>query len=186
MRVLITCGPIWVPLDAVRVISNRSTGEMGRVLAKAFLKRKARVTLVEGPMAFDELKAVLRQKAKGHDIIVHAAAVSDFKTASPLKAKLSSGKPLTLRLVPTEKLINSIKRWSPRALLVGFKLEPGLTSANAFRHARELFERAKCDLVVANTVSRGYKGFIVDADGNILGKADSKHKAAEALAKLLL
>ena len=50
MRVLITCGPIWVPMDWVRVISNRSTGQMGHALAKAFLKRKARVTVVEGPL----------------------------------------------------------------------------------------------------------------------------------------
>ncbi|HLD87996.1 MAG TPA: phosphopantothenoylcysteine decarboxylase [Candidatus Omnitrophota bacterium] len=186
MRVLITCGPTWVPIDRVRVISNRSTGEMGHALAKAFLKRKAHVTLLEGPMAFDELKSVLKKEAqKGHDVVIHAAAVSDFKLKTPRKGKISSYKSLVLKLTPTPKIIALIKKWSPRTFLVGFKLEPGLTRSRVRRLTRELF-RMGCDLVVANTVENGYKGFIVDADGHILAQASNKKKIAELLVKLLI
>ncbi|MBI3315344.1 MAG: phosphopantothenoylcysteine decarboxylase [Candidatus Omnitrophica bacterium] len=185
MRVLITCGPTWVPIDGVRVISNRSTGEMGHALAKAFLKRKARVTLLKGPMAFDELKSVLKKEAqKGYDAVIHAAAVSDFKLKTPLKGKISSRKPLVLKLVPTPKIIASIKKWSPRTFLVGFKLEPGLTRSRVRRLTQELF-RTGCDLVVANTLENGYKGFIVNSDGHILAQASSKKKIAKSLASVI-
>src|SRR3989338_7283903 len=113
MRVLITCGPTWVPIDGVRVISNRSTGEMGHALARAFLKRKAHVTMLEGPMAFDELKSVLKKEAqKGHDVVIHAAAVSDFKLKTPRKRKISSRKPLVLKLVPPPRFSALFKKWS--------------------------------------------------------------------------
>ena len=184
MRVLITCGPTWVPIDGIRVISNRSTGEMGHALAQAFLKRKARVTLLEGPMAFDELKKVLKKEVqKGYDTVIHAAAVSDFKLKTPLKGKVSSQKPLVLNLVPTPKIIASIKKWSPRTFLVGFKLEPGLTRLRVRRLTQELF-RTGCDLVVANTIENGYKGFIVDVRGAILAEAHSKPALARHLARI--
>ncbi len=184
MKVLITCGPTWVPIDGVRVISNRSTGEMGHALARAFLKRKARVTLLEGPMAFDELKSVLEKEVrKGHDVVIHAAAVSDFKLKTPLKGKISSRKPLVLKLVPTPKIIASIKKWSPRTFLVGFKLQPGLTRSRVRRLTQELF-RTGCDLVVANTIENGYKGFIVNPDGAVLAEARSKATLARHLARI--
>ena len=50
MRVLITCGATWVPIDDVRVISNISSGEMGHLIAQAFRQKGAQVTIIEGPV----------------------------------------------------------------------------------------------------------------------------------------
>src|SRR5271157_2085618 len=103
-RVLVTCGATWTPIDDVRVISNVSSGEMGHLIAQAFRQRSAQVSIIEGPVThtlidkkikiikyrfFDELARVLKAELlKKYDIIIHAAAVSDFKVIGPLKGKV--------------------------------------------------------------------------------------------------
>ena len=202
LRVLITCGPTWVPIDDVRIISNVSSGEMGHLIARAFRSHRAFVTVIEGPVThtltdkkikiikyrfFDELARVLKQELlKKYDIIIHAAAVSDFKVTGSSKTKISSDKALTLKLAATPKLIKDIKRLSPKSFLVGFKLEPDLNPRNIFKTVRSLFTQAGCDLVVANTLTRGYRGFILNAEGDILAKAASKQALAQNLVKLLI
>ena len=102
MRVLITCGATWTPIDDVRVISNVSSGEMGHLIARAFRSYGAFVTIIEGPVThtlvdkeikiikyrfFDELARVLSQELlKKYDVIIHAAAVSDFKVIGDRKS----------------------------------------------------------------------------------------------------
>ena len=200
MKVLITCGPTWVAIDRVRVISNVSSGEMGHLIAKAFRQKKATVTVIEGPVThafsdkkvkiikyrfFDEMAAAVKKELlKKYDVIVHAAAVSDFKVIRPSKGKISSDQAVTLNLTPTEKIIKAVKRLSPRSFLVGFKLDPGLNSKNVFKVVRPLFKSAGCDLVVANTLKTGYRGFIVDPAGEILSRASSKKAIAQRLVNL--
>jgi phosphopantothenoylcysteine decarboxylase/phosphopantothenate--cysteine ligase len=135
---------------------------------------------------FDELARVLKQELlKKYDIIVHAAAVSDFKVIRPLKSKISSEKALTLSLVATRKLIRDIKRFCPDSFLVGFKLESNLNPKNIFKTVKSLFTQAGCNLVVANSLKNGYQGFIVNANGEILSKAANKRAMAQNLVKLL-
>jgi phosphopantothenoylcysteine decarboxylase / phosphopantothenate---cysteine ligase len=199
MRVLITCGATWTPIDDVRVISNVSSGEMGHLIAGAFRKGGADVTIIEGPVThtladkkikiikyrfFDELARILKHELlKKYDIIVHAAAVSDFKVKGASKSKISSGKSLTLNLTETPKLIKEIKHLSPESFLVGFKLETKLNPKNIFKKIKPLFTLSGCDLVVANTLKQGYHGFIVNAQGDILSKADSKRTLAQDIVK---
>src|SRR5208283_4531225 len=125
VKVLITCGATWTPIDDVRVISNISTGEMGHFIAQAFRRAGAGVTVIEGPVThtllargikiikyrfFDQLAKLLKTELrKKYDIIIHAAAVSDFKLQGPYKGKVTSDRALTLRLVATPKLIKTIK-----------------------------------------------------------------------------
>jgi len=198
-RVLVTCGATWTPIDDVRVISNISSGETGHLIAQAFRQRSAQVTIIEGPVThrltdnkikiikyrfFDELARVLSQELlKKYDIIIHAAAVSDFKVIGPLKRKISSKKALTLSLVATRKLIKDIKRLCPESFLVGFKLEPNLNPRNIFKTVKSLFTNAGCDLVVANTLTGGYQAFIVNAQGDILSKVTNKRALAQNLVK---
>jgi phosphopantothenoylcysteine decarboxylase/phosphopantothenate--cysteine ligase len=200
MRVLITCGATWAPIDDVRVISNISTGEMGHLIAQAFIVKRAKVTVIEGPVThtladkkikiikyrfFDELARVLKAELqKKYDIIIHAAAVSDFKVKGASKEKISSGKALTLKLVATRKLINDIKRLSPGSFLVGFKLESRLGLKNIVKTVSPLFTESGCDLAVANTLTGGYQGFIVDSNGDVLAKTNSKQKIASVIASV--
>lgn len=198
-RILITCGPTWVAIDDMRVISNRSTGEMGHVLAKALQSARAKVTLLEGPVThsldpkgikvlkfsfFDELDLLLKKELPNkYDCVIHAAAVSDFKPRRSFSKKVKSTSRLSLELVPTPKLINRIKAVAPRTFLVGFKLESDFNSASAVRETRDLFSEAKCDVVVANFIKLGrYEALILDAERSLLGKAKNK----QDLAKLLL
>jgi phosphopantothenoylcysteine decarboxylase/phosphopantothenate--cysteine ligase len=200
MRVLITCGATWTPIDDVRVISNISTGEMGHLIAQAFLLKGAKVTVIEGPVThaladkkakiikyrfFDELARVLKAELlKKYDIIVHAAAVSDFKVRGASKNKISSKRALTLTLVATRKLIKNIKHLSPGSFLVGFKLESKLNPKTIFKTVKPLFAQAGCDLVVANKLSGGYQCFIVNSNGDVLTKVKSKKKIASVIASV--
>ena len=200
--VLVTCGATWAPIDDVRVISNVSSGEMGHLIAQAMQAQGAKVTLLEGPVThvlndkriktikyrfFDELATALRQELKKrYTIVIHAAAVSDFKVKGAASAKLSSSKALTLNLTATPKLIQEIKRLSPESFLVGFKLESSLDPKDIFKTVRSLFTVSGCDLVVANTLKIGYKGYMLNADVDVLIKATNKRAIAQKLVKILL
>ncbi|MBF0490665.1 MAG: phosphopantothenoylcysteine decarboxylase [Candidatus Omnitrophica bacterium] len=201
-KVLVTCGPTWVKIDDVRVLSNHSSGEMGHRIAEEFLAKGAQVTIIEGAVTdlwssslvkvikyrfFDELEKSLNlELKKNYDYVIHAAAVSDFQLARPHAGKMDSSKPLTLKLVPAPKLIDTIKKQAPQTVLVGFKLEPDLKVSTIEKETRGLFEKSKCDWVDANSLKGGYKGFIVDRNQQILAKVDSKKKIAKALVKLLM
>ena len=194
-RILITCGPTWVKIDDVRVLSNISSGELGHLLAEE-LSRKTAVTLAEGAVThalenkkvkkikfrfFDELEKILKNEIKKHGVIIHAAAVSDFQLKKSFKNKISSSsKKLNLELVPTVKLINQFKKWNPNIFLVGFKLEPDLTEKNIKAKTQKLFQEAHCDLVVANRL-KNYQAFVVNKSGDILKKVQNKNDLAEFL-----
>jgi phosphopantothenoylcysteine decarboxylase / phosphopantothenate---cysteine ligase len=201
MKVLVTCGPTWVALDEVRVISNQSTGTMGHLIALEFLKAGHAVTVIEGqvldPLSrpgikvikfkfFAELAGALEKECrKKYDVIIHAAAVSDFEPKKRFAAKLDSHQSFTLTLVPTKKLINGIKRLSPQTFLVGFKLEPKLNRKNALAVSKDLFDSGGCDIVVANSIRDKYLGFILNAEGKILTQASTKPQLAKALVRVV-
>ncbi|MBP9853523.1 MAG: phosphopantothenoylcysteine decarboxylase [Candidatus Omnitrophica bacterium] len=192
--VLITCGPTWVPIDDVRVISNISTGEMGQTLALECKKRGAKVTLIEGPVErrlvskginvkpfkyFTDLAKIIRKELKkNYDVIFHAAAVSDYAVNKPSKNKIKSDRSrLTLNLVPLPKLIQSLRKFSPKAFIVGFKLESDMTEKTALESTRGLFKKSFCDLVIANTVRKQkYLGYIVEQD-KVLAKGITSRSA---------
>jgi len=181
-RILITAGPTWIPIDAVRVISNTASGKTGILLAEVLAKLGAKVTLILGPVQdyqaeknikvidfkfFDELNASLKNELKGkrYDIVIHSAAVSDYRPLTISKKKLSSNaKIFSLTLKQTPKLIYYLRKVSPASFLVGFKFEPDLTKDRLIAEARSLIKRARLDLAVANTVTKnGYRAWIVNA-----------------------
>jgi phosphopantothenoylcysteine decarboxylase/phosphopantothenate--cysteine ligase len=202
-KILITCGPTWVAIDDVRVLSNRSTGELGRIMARTLKAAGAKVTVLEGPVArpltdrsikvlkfefFHELAELLSREVKGrYDAVIHAAAVSDYQPADKVSGKISSDKKnLTIKLVRTPKLINRIKKASPKTFLVGFKLEHDFDNTSVVNEAKKLFSAGRCDLVVANFYgSKGYEAFILDRKRTLLGKATGKSELAGQLAGLL-
>ena len=201
-KILITCGPTWVPIDDIRVISNQSTGELGQKLALIMTQKGSKVTLLEGPVKqplqsksikvykfqfFDEFARLLQKMARNNfDIIVHAAAVSDYQLEKPYHSKLRSNKKqLRLALKPTAKLIDKIKSWAPDSFLVGFKLESSAQKKILTAKAVELCRQAKCDLVIGNSVAKGYKGYIVDKHYSVLADAKSKNQIIAKLIKML-
>ncbi|MFC1510343.1 phosphopantothenoylcysteine decarboxylase [Candidatus Omnitrophota bacterium] len=198
-KILLTCGPTWVPIDDMRIISNRSTGEMGQLLTKSLVRVDGIFTVLEGPVLnrlnlkaphtvkrftfYNELFDLMKTEVPKHDIIIHAAAVSDYKCKRPSKTKISSHeKSLTLDLVPTQKIITQIKKWNPNCLLVGFKLESTMNLKVAQAKTEALVKSAKCDFVIANSVSGAqYKSYLLNNRAECLGESSSKQDLARQL-----
>ncbi|MCX5696026.1 MAG: phosphopantothenoylcysteine decarboxylase [Candidatus Omnitrophica bacterium] len=200
---MITAGPTWVPIDAVRVISNSATGRTGILLAEDLAKKGARVTLILGPVEnccidkrikvirfsfFKELNRLLKNelKKKRYDIVLHSAAVSDYRPAQERKNKLNShNKKLTLILKQTPKMIDYLRKESPCSFLIGFKFEPQASKRSLIKQARLLMRRAHLDLVVANSlVKNNYVAYLVKAK-NKYGPFLKKERLSRGLIGLI-
>jgi phosphopantothenoylcysteine decarboxylase/phosphopantothenate--cysteine ligase len=174
-RVLVTAGPTYEDIDAVRFVGNRSSGRMGFAIAAEARRRGAQVTLVAGPAkieppAVDELvrvrsaaemhEAVLRAAATA-DAVIMAAAVADYTPARPSPEKLAkTDEPLTVTLERTRDILADLGSMragmgADRPLLVGFAAE----TTDLEARARDKRLRKRVDLIVANDVSRDDRGF---------------------------
>ena len=163
LRVLISTGPTREPIDAVRFLSNYSTGYMGAQLAVEALRRGHRVTAVSGPTveplphgsavipveSAEEMARALRKRAGSADVVIMAAAVSDFRPARRARGKLRRRRALTLTLAATPDIIARLPR-RRRQLVVGFALETGRVVARAERKLRE----KRLDLLIAQQAAR--------------------------------
>jgi len=179
-RLLITSGPTRADLDAVRFISNRSSGRLGCRMAAEALARGARVTMVAGPQSvvprekdfaapewqrlriipiesvFDLLETLEAELASRppYDAVVHAMAVLDYVPEEVIDQKVPSGREAwTIRLVRTPKVIQRIKGWAPDTLLVGFKLEVNQGQERLREIALASLRENRADFVVANDLS---------------------------------
>ena len=181
--VLVTAGGTREPIDAVRNITNRSSGRMGFAVAAEAARRGARVTLVAGTTTLPTPPGVTRVDVgtalEMHDavlnalpeatVVVKAAAVADFRPAHAdarkiKKEDLAEGEGLELRLVPTPDILAEVCRRTreeqSRRVVVGFAAE----SHDVLEAARRKIVRKGCDLLVANDVSRADAGFDVDTN----------------------
>lgn len=162
--VVISAGRTEEPIDPVRVLTNRSSGKMGVALAEAARERGARVVLVAGAMSVsppsgievrpaltaDAMAAAVHDAARDADVVIMAAAVSDYRVAEPSAEKLARvGSGMTLELESTDDILASLGRDKGDTLLVGFALETGREGADLAR-AREKMLRKNCDMVVLN------------------------------------
>jgi phosphopantothenoylcysteine decarboxylase/phosphopantothenate--cysteine ligase len=174
--ILVTAGPTREPIDPVRFISNRSSGKMGYAIAEAAQRRGASVTLVSGPtslmsptgVAFTrvttaaEMRAAVMQNLAANQIVIKAAAVSDFAPAatSPRKIKKEDGNELTLTFRKNPDILTDIASASPRPFVVAFAAETEAVEENA----RQKLKSKDADLIVANDVADSSFGF--DSDQN--------------------
>ncbi len=184
-KILITAGPTWVPIDNVRIISNLATGETGILLAKEAKRLGAKVTLLQGPIAFAELRDKIKRELrfKKYDVIIHSAAVSDFRLLRKIKGKLDSGRAYNLSLAPLPKISRDIKRLSRQAKLVIFKLEPGLSDKNLIRKAMLLQFKAEAQIVVANRLNP-YRAFIINQNAKAI-PVRTKQELVKKLLKII-
>lgn len=201
MQVLVTAGPTREDIDAVRFISNRSSGKMGYAVAAAAAEAGAQVTLVSGPVALtpparvqcitvrsaqDMYDAVLA-RAAGCDIFVAAAAVADYRPATAQAGKLKKTAPeLTLSLQRTPDILASVAALPGAPFTVGFAAE----TENLIEHAQAKRTAKAVDMIAANWVGRAGSGFDSDTnalqlfwqDGGVeLALADKEHLARELI-----
>lgn len=168
--VLVTAGPTQEPIDPVRFITNRSSGRMGYAIAEAAAARGAKVILISGPVALDAPRGIetvrvetalqmhdaVLDRMREADIIVKAAAVSDYHAAEVSQEKMKKrGCGITLQLEPNPDILTELGMIKGDRLLVGFAAE----TQNLIAEGHEKLIRKNCDMVVANLVGREDTGF---------------------------
>lgn len=176
-RVLVTAGGTAEPIDAVRAVTNRSSGKMGFAIAEEAARRGADVVLVAGVTSLPTPHGVRRVDARdalsmreavlaefdSSSIVIKAAAVADFRPAEVSEQKikkesLAADARMTLELVQTPDILAEICQRKGNRTIVGFAAE----SHDVVPAAQRKLERKGCDLIVANDISRSDAGFEVD------------------------
>ena len=205
---LVTSGPTHEPIDPVRYIANRSSGQQGHAIAAALARLGARVTLVSGPVSVPDPGGVSVHRvetaaemlaaceaALPADVAVCAAAVADWRVATAAGQKLKKGgEAPNLTLVPNPDILATLSAGSRRPrLVVGFAAE----TERVVEHATAKLARKGCDWIVANDVTpaTGIMGgttnevFLVSAAGvqawPRMAKTDVAKRLAERIAAAL-
>lgn len=181
-RFVVTAGGTREPIDPVRVVANRSSGKMGYAIAAEAARRGGEVVLVSGPSALPappgvrvtavetalEMRDAVRAALPGCTVFVGAAAVADFRpvaaAADKIKKEALGEARLVIELERTPDILLEVGELSAREggrrLVIGFAAE----SRDLLAAARAKLGRKRCDLIVANDVTRAGAGF--DADTN--------------------
>ena len=168
-RLLITAGPTWEPIDAVRYLTNRSSGRLGLALAQSSIRRAWPTTLLLGPTPLPpphtshcsirrfqttaQLKALLVEHWPSHDVLLMAAAVADYRPVDvePTQKRPRHGHGWNLALEPTPDLLADLAQTSrPDQTLIGFALEP---ADQLIESARRKLEQKHLDAIVANDLT---------------------------------
>lgn len=208
-RILVTAGPTWVRIDAVRHIANLSSGRTGLLIARRLADAGAEVWLLFGPgrcsvsdsdrtrmhvvdfVTYDDLHEAISRAAAARcfDALVHSAAVSDYRPISESTGKLPSGdEGLVLNLAPTAKIVDLVRPLDPDVLLVKFKLEVGRSVEELLAIAESSRRRSAADLVVANDLGRMEPGchpaWILGPTG-ALGQTETTEALAQRLTEVL-
>lgn len=169
MKVLVTAGPTVEDIDPIRFLSNRSSGKMGYAVAETAQRRGASVFLVSGPTALKapsgvqliqvrsaaQMKDAVLRLYPTMDIVVKAAAVSDYRPAEVVAQKIKKNKSgMNLHLERTEDILELLGKGKKDQILVGFAAE----TENLLDSARKKLNRKRLDFLVANDVSQGVFG----------------------------
>nr|WP_295112306.1 bifunctional phosphopantothenoylcysteine decarboxylase/phosphopantothenate--cysteine ligase CoaBC [uncultured Caulobacter sp.] len=201
-RALVTAGPTFEPIDPVRGVTNRSSGQQGFAIAEALAKLGAEVTLVAGPVALPTPVGVRRvdvetarqmlaasQAALPADVGVFVAAVADWRVdeAFGTKLKKEKGGPPALTFVENPDILATLSATGPRRprLVVGFAAE----TDHVEEHARAKLARKGCDWIIANDVTQpGVMGgaenavLLITQDGTERWERAAKNEVASQIA----
>jgi phosphopantothenate---cysteine ligase (CTP) len=138
---------------------------------------------------FNEYTELLEKliKEEKPDVVVLAAAVSDYVVADPMEGKIRSGGDLTIELKHAPKLIGKVKKWLPDCHLVGFKLLVNSTDDELIESARKSLEQNGCDFIVANDLRdiRAGKHRLLIVDNKIVEEIRSRDDDPDYLAKVI-
>jgi phosphopantothenoylcysteine decarboxylase / phosphopantothenate---cysteine ligase len=187
-KVLMTAGPTFEYIDPVRVITNQSSGKTGVLLASELVSAGAKITFIYGPgtelppkgvkvikveTSQEMLNAVKKEMGQKFDIVILAAATSDYTLEKPSKTKINSDlAKIMLKLKRVPKIINEIKKIQKDVFLVGFKAETNLSKEKLISKARKKLRESSADLIVANDI--GLKKYKENPDYNNVIIVDSK------------
>ena len=193
-NVVVTAGPTREYIDAVRFITNRSTGKMGYAIAEAAHARGATVTLISGPSAVRppagveprnvestlEMQTEVFNVFDQADVVVMAAAVSDYRpqTFSPQKIKKTAAQ-MTIAFERTCDITKALGARKTHQVLICFAAE----TDDLLNHAKRKLIDKNCDLIVANDVSAEGAGFETDTNIVTLLNREDKCESLPLLTK---
>src|SRR5262249_48829561 len=193
-RVLVTAGGTREPIDAVRVITNRSSGKQGYAVAEMAARRGAAVTLVTtigrpAPPSVEivsvqtaaEMQGAVLSRAAEMDVGVMAAAIADFRPKEPPNRKLKKHEGIPeIVLEPTHDFLVDLGRDKPAGqVLVGFAAE----TDDLVDNATDKLRSKRLDLIVGNDISQPDAGFEVDTNRAVILDTDGGVEALPLLAK---
>ncbi len=198
-KIVVTAGPTREYMDAVRFISNPSTGKMGYALARAARRRGAAVTLISGPTSLEpphgvkflkvetaaEMRDSVLKHLRGSHALIMAAAVGDFSPATRSKGKIDKSKVNTLKLKKAPDILKEIGSKRRKPLIVGFAAEAG----ENLKRAREKLREKGADFIVFNDITRKGSGFgaetnrvvVIDKKGSTEYPILSKDEVSEVI-----
>lgn len=172
-RILITAGPTIEDIDPVRFISNRSSGKMGYSIAREAHSRGAQVVLISGPCQLEvpvgvelvkirsasEMAQVVFERAEDVDVVVMAAAVSDYSPDQTSLQKIKkSNAEMVISLKRTVDILGALGEKDNQPFLVGFAAE----SDDLHTESQKKLQEKKLDLIVGNNISAENGGFQSD------------------------
>ncbi|GAG62230.1 unnamed protein product [marine sediment metagenome] len=215
LKILITSGSTRGPIDAMRYITNKSTGRLGTEIAKEALNQGARVTFIYGKGSIvpdikdvgenlylnlklieiitvsDLIKSINQELKDGtYDVVIHSMAVLDYVPDKYISDKVASGKDeWIIRLIKTPKVIKMIKEIAPDIFLVGFKLEFNKTKEELIKITHEVLIKSNSDLMVANDLKdlekERHVAYFVDKNGKVIDVKKGKKNIAKKLVKFI-
>lgn len=194
LRVLITAGPTYEPIDPVRFVGNRSSGKMGYAIAQAAHERGAEVVLVSGPTRLptppgvhrisvqtaEQMFQAVQEQFPACDILIATAAVADYRPERvyPFKHKRKKT-PWTLRLVPNPDIVGTVAQHKGERIVVGFAAE----TDQLLENARAKLRQKNLDLIALNDVLDPQSGFEVDTNRLTLVFADGRVQPLPLMSK---
>jgi phosphopantothenoylcysteine decarboxylase / phosphopantothenate---cysteine ligase len=188
-KILISAGSTIEYIDPIRIISNTSSGKMGLSLIKQALNFESDVTIIKGMTQFDEEFRKLSKRSnppllietkttnqmaealtcemekRNYDIVILAAAVADFKPSFTSDKKIPTGHDsIDLKLVPTIKIVDTVKHIQKHTFLVAFKAEYSVSYDMLLEKSWKKLVQSGADLIIANDV--GSAEPIIGSDSN--------------------
>lgn len=208
-RVLVTAGGTREALDPVRFLTNRSSGKQGLAIARVAAARGAEVTFIAANVqapdpagsrvirveSAEQMQEAVTSEAKEADVVIMAAAVSDFRPRnySGSKIKKTAAEPDTVELTKNPDILAGLVRERTAGairsttLITGFAAETGDAEHTVIDYARAKLERKGCDLLLVNSVAAGgafesdnNAGVVLGADGTEVTIADCSKTALAA------
>jgi len=197
--ILITSGGTSEPIDNVRLITNTSTGETGAILADHFIKKGYNVTYLHSQNSnkpnldckrisfktFSDLETSLKNELESnYDVIIHAAAVSDY-SVEKFDGKMNSDQEnVILHLHKNKKLVNEIRNWSSNKniQIIAFKMTSTTNDEQKKKAIHKLFKNTSADLVIHNDTHEMNKiihKFYVHNKNSQLSIAENKNDLAK-------
>lgn len=193
-KVLVTAGPTFEAIDAVRGITNKSSGKMGYAVARAAVEAGATVTLVSGPtclvppmvdkliqvVSAEDMLYAVQAEISQTDIFISVAAVADYRMAKVSEQKIKkSDKKLSIELIPNPDILMTVSTLPEPPFCVGFAAETENLEKNAERKRR----KKNLPLLVANLAQDAIGSdeseliLLDDAGKHVLPKASKMEQA---------